>query len=61
MKRVKLNIPKMILRSTFVCLMLLTAGFGYTQKPTGALHCLGNGKYCVYQEGMEIKSLFGPS
>jgi hypothetical protein len=41
--------------------MLLTAGFGYTQKPTGALHCLGNGKYCVYQEGMEIKSLFGPS
>ncbi len=33
----------------------------YTQKSTDALHCLGNGQYCVYQNGMDIKSVFGPT
>ena len=30
------------------------------QTYTGALHCLGNGQYCVYEEGITIKDLFGP-
>jgi len=46
-------------------LLVFLLGFSaisvYSQKSTGALHCLGNGQYCVYQEGMEIKSLFGPT
>ena len=44
-------------------LVLLLPGFTsiHAQKSTGALHCLGNGHYCVDQDGVEIKSLFGPS
>lgn len=25
------------------------------------LHCLGNGRYCVYEQGVNIESIFGPS
>jgi len=45
--------------------LLLIGGFilatadSYAQKKTGALHCLGNGNYAVFQEGMDVKSLFG--
>ena len=55
MTRIALILPLIIL------LMVLKAEGSYSQKSTGALHCLGNGQYCVYQEGMEIKSLFGPT
>lgn len=33
----------------------------HAQKITDALHCLGNGQYCVYQNRADIKSLFGPT
>lgn len=42
-------------------LLILFAANSYSQKSTGALHCLGNGKYCVYEKGVEITSLFGPT
>lgn len=42
-------------------LLILAASDSYSQKSTEALHCLGNGQYCVYQDGVEIKSLFGPT
>lgn len=42
-------------------LLILAAANSYSQKSTGALHCLGNGQYCVYQDGADIKSLFGPT
>ena len=61
MKRYNLNIQKLVFRWLFVSSIMLMSVWGYTQKSTGAMHCLGNGQYCVYQEGMEIKSLFGPT
>jgi len=30
------------------------------QETTDALHCLGNGRLCVYEQGVNIKDLFGP-
>jgi len=31
-----------------------------SQTNTTAYHCLGNGNYCVYEQGIAIKDLFGP-
>ena len=61
MRRYKIYANKLIVKILFVGLFFLTAASGYPQKSTGAMHCLGNGEYCVYQDGMEIKSIFGPS
>ncbi len=61
MKIYSMKSKNMIMGLFFIGLFLLIAWSGYPQKSTGALHCLGNGQYCVYQDGMEIKSIFGPS
>jgi len=51
-----------LLRTLFLPgVIILSAANSYSQKSTGALHCLGNGQYCVYQDGADIKSLFGPT
>ena len=49
------------MRLLLLGILILVAANSYSQKPSGALHCLGNGQYCVYQDGMEIKSIFGPT
>ena len=41
-------------------ILIFVAVNSYSQKSSGTLHCLGNGQYCVYQEGAEVKSIFGP-
>jgi len=41
--------------------ILFSFTVAYAQKMTDALHCLGNGQYCIYQNGMDVKSVFGPS
>lgn len=49
------------MRTFILGILIFTACNIYSQNSTGSLHCLGNGQYCVYQDGAEIKSLFGPT
>ncbi len=49
------------MRLLILGILILAAANSYSQKSTGALHCLGNGQYCVYQDGVEVKSVFGPT
>lgn len=42
-------------------ILIFVAANCYSQQSSSALHCLGNGQFCVYQNGSEIKSIFGPS
>src|SRR6186713_2955923 len=48
----------------FLFPVLLTALFpapgARAQETSDALHCLGNGRLCVYEQGVNIKDLFGP-
>jgi len=49
------------MRYSLIALLILTGIQCYSKKSTGALHCLGNGAYCVFQKGADISSLFGPT
>ena len=42
---------------TLVCIFLLNVCYAQTNK---AIHCLGNGDYCVYEEGINLIQVFGP-
>jgi hypothetical protein len=42
-------------------LALLHTPFTQAQSKPDGLHCLGNGRYCVYEQGVNIRDLFGPS
>ena len=50
-----------MLKQLLLGILIFGAANIYSQKSTGALHCLGNGQYCVFQDGMDIKSIFGPT
>ena len=49
------------MKNLIIGLLILTGVKCYSQKSTGALHCLGNGAYCVFQKGADVSSLFGPT
>jgi hypothetical protein len=61
MKRFNLSAGELVFTFLTAGFLFLTTGICFAQKSTGAMHCLGNGQYCVYQQGMDIKSLFGPT
>lgn len=47
----------------FVFSLLLAGIFSYDLNAANVsqLHCMGNGKYCVFGQGSDIESVFGPS
>lgn len=49
------------MRMLLLGILIIAAANSYSQKSTGALHCLGNGQYCIFQDGVEVKSIFGPT
>ena len=49
-----------VLKNLFTVLLIMPFIAVKGQANTGAYHCLGNGQYCVYEQGVAIKDLFGP-
>ena len=51
-----------LLRIVLILILLIFMPFWVLLKSNNTqLHCLGNGRYCVYEQGVNIESIFGPS